>query len=134
MIFFDSSAIIALASKTDEKHQRAQRLLQRLYESGESLCIHNYVIVEAMSILQNRLGVKTATQFTADIGKVQCIWITQQIHDAAKKYWMNHSSRRLSFVDCVSFVTMKLENITTAFAFDQDFQKAGFELYGKTKS
>ena len=35
----------------------------------------------------------------------------------------------LSFVDQVSFLTMQLRGMTTAFAFDDDFEEAGFDLY-----
>ena len=37
--------------------------------------------------------------------------------------------RRLSLVDCMSFVVMGKLGVTQAFAFDADFEREGFQLY-----
>jgi predicted nucleic acid-binding protein len=36
----------------------------------------------------------------------------------------------LSLVDAVSFAVMREAGITRAFAFDEDFRAAGFEVFG----
>jgi predicted nucleic acid-binding protein len=36
--------------------------------------------------------------------------------------------RRVSFVDLVSFAVMRTRGIRTAFAFDDDFEREGFEI------
>jgi predicted nucleic acid-binding protein len=41
---------------------------------------------------------------------------------------MELTSRLLSLVDAVSFVTMRLKGLTEAFAFDPHFEQEGFSL------
>ena len=41
---------------------------------------------------------------------------------------------RLSFTDCVSFAVMRALEISAAFAFDRDFERAGFRLLRGTVS
>jgi predicted nucleic acid-binding protein len=38
------------------------------------------------------------------------------------------SRRQVSLVDLVSFEVMRREGIDTAFAFDRDFERAGFQV------
>ena len=38
--------------------------------------------------------------------------------------------RKLSLVDCMSFVIMRKYAVTTALAFDSDFRAEGFDVFG----
>lgn len=40
------------------------------------------------------------------------------------------AAQEVSFTDCVSFVLMKRHHISTAFAFDRHFGRAGFRTLG----
>ena len=44
--------------------------------------------------------------------------------DKMKKY----ADKQLSLTDCVSFVLMEKQRLKTAFTFDDDLRKAGFEM------
>ena len=39
-----------------------------------------------------------------------------------------HHLRKLSFVDCVSFVTMRHYKVEKVFGFDKHFEEQGFEI------
>ena len=41
-------------------------------------------------------------------------------------YFKRHDDKRYSLADCVSFVVMERNDIYTAYAFDRDFNQAGF--------
>lgn len=129
MILLDTSAIFALASDSDVNHVTAQKLIDKIYQEDNELSVHNYVVVEAITLLQSRLGFKAATQFSADVEKFRHIWVTQEIHKAAKQYWLKQAKSKLSLTDCVSFVVMLKEKIDIAFAFDKHFEQAGFRIY-----
>lgn len=129
MILLDTSAIFALASDSDVNHVTAQKLIDKIHQEDDELSVHNYVLVEAIALLQSRLGFKAAAQFSADVEKFRHIWITPEIYKAAKQYWLKQAKSKLSLTDCVSFVVMLKEKIDIAFAFDKHFKQAGFRIY-----
>jgi len=133
MILWDSSAVYALADKTDINNKRAKEFLPEILQSQEELVFHNYVVVESVALLQRRLGLKATREFLAQTAKFRIFWIDAQVHKFAEDYFRAHATRKLSFVDCVSFVVRRQQGITRAFAFDEDFQKAGFDLYRREK-
>lgn len=126
MILWDSSAVYALADKTDINNKRAKELLSQLLESQEELVFHNYIVVESVALLQRRLGLQAAHEFLGQVKKFRVFWVESPLHQLAEDYFSKHATRKLSFVDCVSFVLMRQENIAEAFVFDDDFEKAGF--------
>ena len=128
MIFFDTSAIYALASRSDPNHAAARRKFSAILTSELPLVTHNYVVVESLALLQHRLGLAIAARFERESRTFDLEWITPETHAEAARRW-SLGTRKVSFVDEVSFLVMQLREIRTAFAFDEDFQDAGFELY-----
>lgn len=128
MIFIDTSAIYALADRADPNHARATERFATLLESGARLLTHNYVLVEAMALLQRRLGLDAALRLAADVAAFEVEWVTQRMHDAAVASLDEGGSRGVSLVDHVSFLVMTSRDVQRAFAFDEDFAVRGFEL------
>ena len=62
----DSIQIPAWADTADPNHRTAVRRLQAILESGEDLFTHNYVVVEAIALLQGRLGIAAAIKLARD--------------------------------------------------------------------
>src|SRR5262245_6691324 len=58
VIFLDTSAIYALADVGDPNHELGRSRLASIVEDGVRLLTHNYVLVESMALLQNRLGLE----------------------------------------------------------------------------
>ena len=127
MIFVDTSAWYALTDRRDPDHGRAQQLFAHLLDEQMPLLTHNYVVVESMSLIQNRLGLAAARVLADEMRAFTIVWIDEEIHQEASLRWAN-GRRTLSFVDSVSFVVMRRQEITTAFAFDSDFVAAGFSV------
>ena len=132
MIFVDTSAIYALTDERCPDYDRAHQLFSYLLEERSPLLTHNYVVVEAMSLLQNRLGLAEARTFADESRNFTIVWVDEDIHREAELRWAN-GRRKLSFVDIVSFVVMKRYQIDTAFAFDSDFVAAGFNVLTATR-
>lgn len=127
MIFIDTSAIYALADRADPNHADATECFAALLESRARLLTHNYVLVEAMALLQRRLGLDAALALAADVSAFEVEWITQQTHAAAVAALDAVGSRGVSLVDHVSFLVMEGRGVDNAFTFDQDFAAQGFK-------
>ena len=131
MIFFDTSAAFALVDVEDEFHSDSLNTLESLLTDGETLFTHNYVLLESAALLQRRLGLDASIAFQRDARRYLTIhWVTEMDHDLAVDRWIERDTRRLSLVDCMSFVIMGMYGATTAFAYDSDFRTEGFELIG----
>jgi len=58
---------------------------------------------------------------------VTVVWIDARHFADAIGDFERHQDKRWSFTDCTSFVAMRDLGITRAFAFDRNFEQAGFE-------
>ena len=130
MIFLDTSAVYAIADVADPNHARASERLQAALGKPEAVLIHNYVILESVALIQRRLGLQAAIAFLKGVYLLQVHWVTQDEHQAAVEMLELRNRRTLSLVDCVSFVVMKERGITTALAYDSDFDREGFHTRG----
>ncbi|MBI2321383.1 MAG: PIN domain-containing protein [Chloroflexi bacterium] len=133
MIFVDTSAIYALANRLDLRHALATERFRSLLDSGERLLTHSYVLVEAISLLQRRLGVAAALTAAEGTDAFEVAWVDRELHAEALRRLAASAARRVSFVDQVSFAAMRRYGVTTALAFDQDFVVEGFRLYGEDR-
>jgi uncharacterized protein len=129
MIFLDTSAIYALADQKDEYYAQARESFGSILSQGGQFMLHNYILVESVALIQRRLGLEPAKKLLHDAGWFRVVWVDSSLHELASDYFQKHATRNISFVDCISFVLMKQEHIREAFAFDEDFEKAGFQLY-----
>lgn len=126
-IFIDTSGFIAVLDKDDASHTAAAKTWVDILTSEETLVTTNYVLVETSALVQNRLGMKAIKLFQEDIVPALRIeWIDQTAHYAAMGIILAAERKKLSLVDCVSFETMRLLGVTTAFTFDKHFKEQGF--------
>lgn len=128
-VFLDTSAFYALSSSSDQDHARAKESLRRLIEGNAEFVSTNYILLECVSLLQRREGLDIAKRFVGRVTEtVSILWINDTQHNRAWDYWNRAWKRDLSLVDCASFIVMKEEGIKEAFAFDKQFEEAGFRL------
>jgi uncharacterized protein len=130
MIFLDTSAIYALADSKDPDHQIATERFRAILEGQEEILTHNYVLLESISLLQARLGLSVAARFATQSKAFLVEWVDKELHLSGTGDWEKSGKRRVSLVDQISFLVMKRRNVTTAFAFDDDFKTAGFKVLG----
>jgi predicted nucleic acid-binding protein len=128
MIFLDTSAIYALADRRDPHHDLAKEQFQALLDAGEEVLTHNYVLVEAMALVQSRLGLEAATRLREDCRAFHVDWVDEATHEEAVRRLARGAKRRVSLVDQVSFLVMKRRGVRIALAFDSDFEEAGFQI------
>ena len=128
MILIDSSASYALANEKDLNHGRATSGLQTALAMGESLMTHNYVVAECAALLQRRLGIQAAMTYVRGTHLMHVHWVSRREHDQAVELLEERGRRGLSLVDCVSFVVMRELGVSTALAYDSDFEREGFAV------
>lgn len=131
MIFLDTSAAYAAIDTADPNHQEAAELLHTAHQRQIPVLTHNYVVLESAALIQRRLGLNAALTFLKDTRLLKVHWITQEDHMEAIGLLERRSRRNLSLVDCMSFVVMRQYGVTTALAYDSDFQAEGFNAWTK---
>jgi predicted nucleic acid-binding protein len=131
VIFIDTSALFALADGDDVNHAAAIKLFDRALREGHVFLLHNLVLVECVSLLHRRKSYEAACRLVREIHHFTTLIVDEPVHRESLKIFASCGKRKISLVDQVSFVVMKREGIRQAFAFDDDFKKEGFILYGQ---
>jgi uncharacterized protein len=94
---------------------------------NEERVTHNYVLVETSAIVHRRLGEIAVRRLVHELVPVlSTVWIDEATHAAGVAALLAALPTRVSLVDFVSFEVMREHGISRAFAFDEDFQSAGF--------
>ncbi len=114
---------------SNRNYEKAAGLWASLLEEDMYLCTGNYVIIETLALVQNRLGFEAANLWHRDVlGLAEILRIDRSMHNLAYELWLSLGRRKLSFVDCVSFMAMRTYGIEKIFGFDAHFAEQGFEL------
>lgn len=129
MIFLDTSVLYALADSQDGNHSKAVDLFRSAIEDDEVLLLHNYILVETAALVQRRLGLQPALEFLRDSEGFQVHWVSADEHRRAIDLLALRNNRGIGFVDCASFIVMRLYSLTEVMAFDDEFTAEGFTLY-----
>ena len=129
MIFLDTSAIYALADRGDPNHVEAREKFDRIGKNRETVLLHDYILLESIALIQNRLGHDVAIRLARESHVFRIVWVDDRLYDLAVRAWGKRTSGRISLVDQVSFEVMKENGVHAALAFDQGFEREGFELY-----
>ena len=129
MIFLDTSAAYAAIDVADPNHREAAERLQTALQQRIPVLTHNYVVLESAALIQRRLGLHATLTFLKDTRLLKIHWITPEDHAEAVGLLERRGKRTLSLVDCMSFIVMKRHGVTTALAYDSDFQAEGFNSW-----
>ncbi len=129
-VFVDTSAFLAVLNKSDLWAVRAAKEWRRLVEEGE-MVTSSYIVLETVSILQNRIGLNAVQAFDrAILPMAEVVFVAADLHRSAMSNLLVANRRELSLVDCTSFELMRREGLHQAFAYDPHFREQGFELCG----
>jgi predicted nucleic acid-binding protein len=131
-ILVDTSALLALANKRDQFHDRATRAARRLMEAGDRLVGTTLVLAEFQGLLLSRGGPARARAVTSallDDPGYEWIEVPGDVVRSAVSNWLErYHDQRFSLTDAVSFEVMRREGLVEAFAYDRNFKTAGFVL------
>ena len=128
----DTGALLALASPRDQYHERAVDIEARFRRAGGRWVGNALVLGELHGHLIRRRDPVTARRVVAAVVDDPAFdWhdtSVELVRDALTRWMARFSDQRFSLTDAVTFELMRRERLTRAFAFDQDFVTAGFEL------
>ena len=129
IVFADTSGIFAYLVQDDYMHVRAKAVFQSFAENNTQLLTSSYVLVETTALLQRRIGMDAVVDFYNKIQPLlDVIWVDEYWHTKAINRLITLNQKKVSLVDCLSFVIMDAREIGTAFSFDNHFEKNGFSL------
>ncbi len=130
-VFIDTSAFYALMDKSDRFHADSAKTLKFLLNNEFELITTNYVVLETVALLQNRIGFEPARLWVQRMLKIIDVYfIDQALQESAFDLWVGLGSRKVSLVDCTSFVFMRKKGLEIAFTYDNHFKEQGFEIAG----
>ncbi|MDR7550828.1 MAG: PIN domain-containing protein [Armatimonadota bacterium] len=128
-VFVDTSAFLAVLDADGQFHQQARVIWERLLSGAADLLCTNHVLLETVALAQRRLGLEAVRTLEEDVlPLIRVIWLAESHHRAAMAALLTAGRRDLSLVDCASFLVMRASGVKTAFAFDDDFRRQGFDL------
>jgi len=127
-LFIDTGYIIALINSADQHHQEALELSQK-YE-GYPVFTTDAILLEIGNALSRNARQEAATiiHYFQTATEATVIPLTPDLLNSAIEMYEIHQDKTWGLVDCLSFVVMKNQQISTALAFDRHFAQAGFVL------
>ncbi len=129
VIFVDTSAFYSLSCAEDRNYFQAIKVWEDLVKEETDLVTNNYIVVESISLFQNRFGIDQVRTFqTKLVPFLNMDWIGEEQHAVAIQTVLTANRRNLSLVDCASFETMRRLGIETVFTFDEHFRDQGFKV------
>jgi predicted nucleic acid-binding protein len=129
--FADTSWWVAWTMPRDRRNAQAVQIGESL-GSNEQILTSNLVVGETWTVLRRKDSHRTAVDFLErvdlleDHGQLLLHRVTEEQELAAWAWLRRHDERVYSFVDATSFRIMRDRRMREAFAFDQDFEAAGF--------
>ncbi|MBU4313975.1 MAG: PIN domain-containing protein [Actinobacteria bacterium] len=128
-IFIDTSAFFAILDSGDEFHKESKDTFLRLIGDKEIFHSSNYITIETIVLVQNRLGLDAVRAFQDDIVPIINIhWIDERIHNIAVSSLLIARRKNISFIDYTSFELMRLLGLKKVFTFDKHFEEQSFKL------
>ena len=128
-VFADTSALFSLLVRDDFMHIRAQLNFAHFARHNFQLVTSSFVLVEAIALLQRRVGLDAVRDFNGKISPLmEVVWVDADWHNRGMLRMLAQNQRNLSVVDCVSFEIMEAREITEAFTFDRHFVDNGFAI------
>jgi uncharacterized protein len=127
-LFIDTGYIIALINANDLYHQQALTWADR-YDRHPVLTT-DAVLLEVGNAL-SRFARQEATdviQYFQTASEATVISLTPELFNSAIDLYAKYQDKTWGLVDCLSFVVMTEQQISTALSFDRHFIQAGFSL------
>jgi uncharacterized protein len=131
LVLVDTSALYAVLDADDANHVAAAAawtgLLDAVATSEVVLVSHGGVVVEAVALVQRRLGMPAVRALLDDLlPVVEITWADSELYQRAAAALLAADRREVSLVDWLSFELMRRDGVGEYFAYDDDFRRQGF--------
>lgn len=127
-LFLDPSYLIAVENADDQYHKAASAHWASLLKSPCHLVTSSYVLVEVVTLLNNRGSHSKAVALGNNMLSSRLfnvVHVNEALFYEAWRYFQKYKDKRYSLTDCVSFMLMKKLAIREALTFDKHFVQAG---------
>lgn len=131
IIVVDADAIIAQANPNDANHTRSLFIGGNLSHLQARLIYPASAVVEAITVLQGRLGSGIAAQGLAVSFTnlhMQIAEINQATIAIALHYFSSTMSKKNTFFDCIVAAVARKYNADAIFSYDRFYSKKGFTV------
>ncbi len=109
-VFVDSSFLIALYNVSDTLHGHTGEVNKRLASSEPYLYISNYILLEVLTVLSQKVGRSQAIDIGKHIigdGQIEVIHITEDLQIMSWEIFQSIENKNMSFVDCSILAVMQ---------------------------
>ncbi len=129
-VFVDTSALIALLDADDPSHGSCRDAWRRAVLEADGLTTIDYVVVESIAVAQRRWGLE-AVRTLADelLPLIDVEPVSAEDRAGALGALLAAGRRRLSLVDCASFIVMRRRGMRDYLGLDTHFDEQGFTRY-----
>ena len=127
-IIADTSALVSLATDTDQNHAPAKEAASRLHEVSRPIILPADIFVETVNVLGKRSGLKTALKAAAELlrpgSQFVLIETTPYLSKALERF--KDQAPGVSLTDCMVMVVADHYATKDIFGFDMQFVQAGY--------
>jgi hypothetical protein len=132
LVFWDTSAWVALGNRDDALHAAAVAVSQQLARTRARLLTTDAVLIEvansfskeALRPMAKRLI--EAFQQSVRTNTAQLAHVDESLWQRGWQLFLARPDKNWSLTDCISFVVMRERHVTRAFTSDHHFEQAGF--------
>ncbi len=124
MIYVDTSFWAAWIWSKSDHHAEAVQLYRRYRD--RVWVTHRLVLAETWTLVNVRAGHKMAVRVLDSIAETATTIVDAVDHQQVVAWLRRRDERMYSYVDAVSFQTMRALGIWETLTFDDDFDAAGF--------
>ncbi len=131
-LFVDTSAWLALNDRNDQYYSKAVAKSGEIKKHRIELVTSEYIMDESITLIRYRVSHQAAVTFGDSLLNSNIVRIEDVGAEERYKAWemfKRYADKELSFTDCTSFILMKNLRLQKAFAFDEHFKQAGFEIF-----
>lgn len=132
VIFVDTDAFVAVVKQEDTTHEKSIRLFQQLQKENVSLLISNYIFLEVVTVISQKVGHKEAVLFIDNMQKDDSLLVIkrvdEELEEEAIRIFKAQTSKNVSFVDCTNMAFLKRGYADAIFSFDEIYRKNGYVL------
>jgi len=128
-VFLDTAFILALASPSDQYHEKAKELSRQIKKEGIALLTTRAILIEIGDAMAGQRRRKAGTVMLESLENDDNLEIfpsNEELYSKAFDLFASRSDQEWGMTDCISFVVMRDEKITEALTTDSHFQQAGF--------
>ncbi len=125
-MLIDTSGFLCFNEKEEPFHEKAVEL----YDSAKARLTTNYVLAEYTALAQVRgIARQKITEFSTRIletEEIEIVWVDESLHRQAVELLKERPDKNYSLCDAVSFVAMRMRDISEALTTDRHFEQEGF--------